>query len=158
MKDIITDICNKVISFFQSEKENSSKEIASNRLKLVLMQDRTNLDTATMERMRNELIEVISRYIVLDQEALELNLANEDDSMALMLTIPVLRAKTPEEIAEAIAELGANQCDDNDDDDDIETEIFEIVEDVEPTEATIDENEKEEVDAALIDDDEKEKN
>ena len=98
MKDIFTDIYNKVIGFFQAEKGDSSKVIASNRLKLVLMHDRTNLDTFTMQKMREQLIKVISKYIEIDQEALDLNLEGEGDAIALMLNIPVIRARTMEEI------------------------------------------------------------
>lgn len=100
MKDIFTNLYNKVIGFFQAEKGDSSKVIASNRLKLVLMHDRTNLDTLTMQKMREQLIKVISRYIEIDQEALDLNLEGEGDAIALMLNIPVIRARTPEEIEE----------------------------------------------------------
>lgn len=98
MKDIFTNLYNKVIGFFQAEKGDSSKVIASNRLKLVLMHDRTNLDTLTMQKMREQLIKVISRYIEIDQEALDLNLEGEGDAIALMLNIPVIRARTLEEI------------------------------------------------------------
>lgn len=98
MKDIFTNLYNKVIGFFQAEKDDSSKVIASNRLKLVLMHDRTNLDTFTMQKMREQLIKVISKYIEIDQEALDLNLEGEGDAIALMLNIPVIRARTMEEI------------------------------------------------------------
>ena len=98
MKDIFTNLYNKVIGFFQAEKGDSSKVIASNRLKLVLMHDRTNLDTFTMQKMREQLIKVISKYIEIDQEALDLNLEGEGDAIALMLNIPVIRARTMEEI------------------------------------------------------------
>lgn len=100
MKDIFTNLYNKVLGFFQAEKDDSSKNIASNRLKLVLMHDRTNLDTLTMQKMREQLIKVISRYIEIDQEALDLNLEGEGDAIALMLNIPVIRARTLEEIEE----------------------------------------------------------
>lgn len=104
MKDFLTDVYNKVINFFQQEKVEgeNTKETAKNRLKLVLMQDRSNLEPETMAQLREELIEVISKYIVIDKEALGLNLDGDGESMALMLNIPVIRAKKPEEIQEAL--------------------------------------------------------
>lgn len=99
--NIIADIYNKVLNFFQTEKDENSKDIASNRLKLVLLHDRTKLDNHTIECMRQELIDVISKYIEIDKEALDLNLAGEGSSIALMLNIPVVRPKTPEEIEAA---------------------------------------------------------
>ncbi len=104
MKDIFTDIYNKVIGFFrQSEQEANAKDIACNRLRVVLMQDRTNLTPELMERMRKELVELLSKYVEMDKEALELNLEQDGDQMALMLSIPVIRAKDEEEIKEALA-------------------------------------------------------
>ena len=102
MRDLLSELYSKVLNFFQqSEKEVASKDIASNRLKLVLMQDRTNLDSSTIEKMRIELVEVISKYVEIDTEAFNVNLEGAGDSIALMLNIPVIRAKTPEEIEEA---------------------------------------------------------
>lgn len=102
-ENIFSNFYNKVLSFFQKEKdsqEETAKDTATNRLKLVLMQDRSNLDGATMQKMREQLITVISKYIEIDQEALDLNLESDGDEIALMLNIPVIRARTPEEIDE----------------------------------------------------------
>ena len=102
-ENIFSNFYNKVLSFFQKDKPQegeSAKDSATNRLKLVLMQDRSNLDGATMQKMREQLIAVISKYIEIDQEALDLNLEADGDEIALMLNIPVIRARTREEIDE----------------------------------------------------------
>ena len=103
MKDIFAEFYNKVIGFFRrtEAEEESSKDVARNRLRVVLMQDRTNLTPELMEKMRKELIELLSKYVEMDKEALELNLEQEGDQMALMLSIPVLRAKEESEIEES---------------------------------------------------------
>lgn len=100
--NIFSSFYNRVLSFFQGDRNEgeSAKDKATNRLKLVLMQDRSNLDGATMQKMREQLICVISKYIEIDQDALNLNLEAEGDEIALMLNIPVIRARTPEEIEE----------------------------------------------------------
>lgn len=149
MKEILAELYTKVMSFFQSEKGENTKDIASNRLKLVLMHDRTKLDPLTLEKMRFELIDVISKYIVIDKDLLELNLAGEGDSIALMLNIPVLRAKSEQELQEEaeqrkLQEAAENEDDDNDEDD--EDENVDESEDIEEetSEETIDiENESE---------------
>lgn len=66
---------------------------AKNRLRLVLMHDRTQLSPAMMEQMRDELVEVINRYVEIDKDALELNLESESNTIALVANIPVLRAR-----------------------------------------------------------------
>lgn len=70
-----------------------ARTTATNRLKLVLMHDRTQLSPATMEQMRDELVEVISRYVEIDKDALELNLESESNTIALVANIPVLRSR-----------------------------------------------------------------
>ena len=101
MKEIFADIYNKVLNFFQSSKEEeNSKETACNRLKLVLMQDRVHMDPFIMQKMREEMIEILNKYLEIDNDSLDLNLAGEGDAVALMFNIPVIRAKSTEEIEE----------------------------------------------------------
>ena len=102
---ILQDLYNKVLGFFRqtdAEREESAKETACNRLRVVLMQDRTNLTPELLERMRKELVELLSKYLEMDKEALELNLEQDGDQVALMLSIPVIRAKDEEEIKAAL--------------------------------------------------------
>ncbi len=101
---LLSDIYNTVAKFFrpQEEQGDASKSVATNRLKLVLMQDRTNLTPKILEQMRGELIDLLSRYVELDKELLELNFEQEGDQVALMLSIPVIRAKDEEEIEAAL--------------------------------------------------------
>ena len=102
-ENIFTEIYNKILGFFgQTVVKDESKNTAVNRLRLVLMQDRTNLTPEIMNRMRSELIEVLSKYVELDKEALDLNIGQEGEQMALMLSIPVIRAKDEAEIQEAL--------------------------------------------------------
>ena len=101
---LFTDLYNTLSKFFHTQEEtgNASKSVATNRLKLVLMQDRTNLTPRILEQMRSELIDLLSRYVELDKELLDLNFEQEGDQVALMLSIPVIRAKDEEEIDAAI--------------------------------------------------------
>lgn len=103
---LFSDIYNTVAKFFrpQEEQGDASKSVATNRLKLVLMQDRTNLTPKILEQMRGELIDLLSRYVELDKELLELNFEQEGEQVALMLSIPVIRAKDEEEIEAALKE------------------------------------------------------
>ena len=111
MKDIFTDLYNKVLGFFRQtdKKEDNAKDIACNRLRVVLMQDRTNLTPELMEKMRQELIDLLSKYVEMDKEALELNFEQEGNQMALMLSIPVLRAKDEAEIERELAKEQAEK-------------------------------------------------
>ena len=108
MKAIISDILEEFNEFINNCKKivatggntDNTRDTAANRLKLVLMHDRTNLAPETMGKMRDELIEVISKYVIIDEEALDLNLGEVGDAVALLASIPIVRAKTQEEIDE----------------------------------------------------------
>ena len=104
---LFSDLYNTLAKFFHNQEEeqaDASKSVATNRLKLVLMQDRTNLTPRILEQMRSELIELLSRYVELDKELLDLNFEQEGNQVALMLSIPVIRAKDEEEIDAALKE------------------------------------------------------
>ena len=116
---LFTDIYNTVARFFRPQDEDASKSVATNRLKLVLMQDRTNLTPKILEQMRGELVDLLSKYLEMDKDLLELNFEQEGDQVALMLSIPVIRAKDEEEIeatlaAEAAAKAEANEVNEED--------------------------------------------
>ena len=147
---ILQNLYNKVLGFFrQTEQEETefSKDTACNRLRVVLMQDRTNLTPELMERMRKEMVELLSKYVEMDKEALELNLEQDGDQVALMLSIPVIRAKDEDEIKEALALEDAKKMEDEGQDEDASEE--ETVE-VEETEIVID---SESLDDDMSDDD-----
>ena len=86
----------------ETEEVESAKDTACNRLRVVLMQDRTNLTPELMDRMRRELVELLSKYVEMDKEALDLSLEQDGDQVALMLSIPVIRAKDEDEIKAAL--------------------------------------------------------
>ncbi len=132
--DLFTDIYNKVMGFFRrTDAEETAKDAACNRLRVVLMQDRTNLNPQLLEKMRKELIELLSKYVEMDKEALELNFEQEGEQMALMLSIPVLRAKPEEEIEKALEEEETEEKEESESDAE-ETDETEVVDDVENVE------------------------
>lgn len=110
---ILSDIYNSVAKFFRQQDEavcgDASKSVATNRLKLVLMQDRTNLTPKVLEQMRSELIDLLSKYLEMDKDMLELNFEQDGEQVALMLSIPVIRAKDEEEIEASQADTENNE-------------------------------------------------
>ncbi|MCA9798779.1 MAG: cell division topological specificity factor MinE [Cyanobacteria bacterium HKST-UBA06] len=69
----------------------SAKDDAKNRLRLVLMHDRTQLTPQTIESMRDELVDVISKYVEIDRDSLDLYLEQEADTIALVANLHVAR-------------------------------------------------------------------
>ena len=99
INDMVNDIvatCSRILSTEAKVDESASydsKDDAKNRLKLVLMHDRSQLSPAQITQMREELVDVISRYVEIDREALDLCLEAETNTIALVANIPVLRTK-----------------------------------------------------------------
>lgn len=75
-------------------KQEKSKSVAKDRLKLVLMHDRADIPAPMMEQLRNELIQVLSKYIEIDESDLNFALEREDNTVALVANIPIRRVRT----------------------------------------------------------------
>lgn len=93
-----------VINFFKKigrkdQIEEKSKDTAKERLHLVLMQDRANVSADFLDMMRQEIIEVIKKYIDVDEKDIDVRLTNktnEDGTMgapALYANIPITGIK-----------------------------------------------------------------
>ncbi len=75
-------------------KDNSSsKNVAKERLRLVLVHDRADMSPQLIEDLKEDLIKVISNYMEIDENALEVNLDSSNNTVALVANIPVLRMK-----------------------------------------------------------------
>ncbi|HQN43016.1 MAG TPA: cell division topological specificity factor MinE, partial [Anaerolineaceae bacterium] len=59
------------------------------RLKLVLINDRTDLTSSELEALKNELLEVIGRYIDIDPAAIRIEMMQEGREQRLLADIPL---------------------------------------------------------------------
>lgn len=75
-----------ILGMFKKEK---SGKVAKRRLQMVLIQDRANVSPEIMEKLRDDIIKVISKYMEINQSDMEISLENVDDSVALVANIPV---------------------------------------------------------------------
>ena len=81
------------------QEVNTSKDTAKERLHLVLMPDRANVSADFLELMKQEIIDVIKKYIEVDEEAIDVRLTNKanDDGTtgapALYANIPIMNIK-----------------------------------------------------------------
>jgi len=67
----------------------SSKDIARERLRLVLVHDRTAVSPEFISALKEDLIRVIQKYMDIDLESLLVNIEGEDNSVALVANIPI---------------------------------------------------------------------
>ena len=93
-----------IVNFFKrlkkaEEKNVPSKDTAKERLHLVLMQDRANVSADFLELMKQEIIEVIKKYIDVEEEAIDVRLTNEikedgtTGAPSLYANIPIVNIK-----------------------------------------------------------------
>ena len=73
---------------------NKSGNVAKERLQLVLLQDRIKLPPPMMEQMRDEIIGVISKYIDIDTEGIDITFTKVSQQDCLVANIPVVRKHT----------------------------------------------------------------
>ena len=96
---MLENILNFLKNLVKKEKSKESSDTAKERLHLVLMQDRANVSADFLELMKQEIIEVIKKYIDVDEEAIDVHLTNKsnDDGTvgapALYANIPIVTIK-----------------------------------------------------------------
>lgn len=94
-----------IFKFFKKAKKedkpssNKSKSAAKERLHLVLMQDRANVSADFLDLMKQEIIDVIKKYIEVDESAIDVRLTNKENedgtngAPALYANIPIITIK-----------------------------------------------------------------
>lgn len=85
--------------FNRLSRKRSSKDVAKERLKLVLIHDRANVSPQFLEMVKGEIIKVIQNYMEIDEEELDIQLtrtkSEEGDGIvpALIANIPIKNVK-----------------------------------------------------------------
>ena len=93
------NITNFLKKLGKKQKEKESSDTAKERLHLVLMQDRANVSADFLDLMKEEIIEVIKKYIDIDETAMDVRLTNQTNedgtqgAPALYANIPIINIK-----------------------------------------------------------------
>ena len=73
--------------FFNYKK--TSKESAKKRLQLVLMHDRASINPQLLDKLKEELLQVIEKYVEIDTSGMEISLDSDKRTVALVANIPI---------------------------------------------------------------------
>ena len=127
-----------ILNFFKglgkSEKETKSKDAAKERLHLVLMQDRANISADFLALMKQEIIEVIKKYIDVDENAIDVRLTNKSNedgttgAPVLYANIPIMSVK--DEAKEGARKVKAEVASETKEDEKAKKEAEKIVEEI----------------------------
>lgn len=97
LKEVFEPVLTFIKNLQKKDKEATSKQAAKDRLKLVLMQDRASVSPDFFEMMKQEIIDVIKKYIEIDEESLEVELTRGVEvgleGPALYANIPIKNVK-----------------------------------------------------------------
>ena len=97
LKEVFEPVLNFIRNIQKKDKAIASKQAAKDRLKLVLMQDRASVSPDFFELMKQEIIDVIKKYIEIDEESLEVELTRGIEAglegPALYANIPIKNVK-----------------------------------------------------------------
>ena len=81
------------IRWFRRERKSSisSKDEARQRLKLLLIHDQLELTPSDLDAMKGEILEVVKRYIPVDESAADLRVTRQSRNLTISSQIPVRR-------------------------------------------------------------------
>ncbi len=77
------------MGFWNRNADSRSSTTAKERLKFVLVHDRTDISLQTMDRMKNEIVEVIVRYFDIDPADLVIDIHHEGRNQKLVADVPI---------------------------------------------------------------------
>ena len=82
-----------ITEFFERllTSNRGSRDDVKRRLKLVLAHDRSTLNASTLEKMREEILVVVSKYVELDTDSLEFSIKTDSKMTALIANLPIRR-------------------------------------------------------------------
>lgn len=89
-----------ITEFFERllTSNRGSRDDVKRRLKLVLAHDRSTLNASTLEKMREEILIVVSKYVELDTDSLEFSIKTDSKMTALIANLPIRRILHPKDL------------------------------------------------------------
>src|SRR5579872_7152945 len=86
----------ELIDKLLGREERNPRDQARDRLRLVLMQDRSALPASVMEEIRKDIVKVLAKHCDVDESALDVNIERGGDgAVALTATIPIRNVRVP---------------------------------------------------------------
>ena len=82
----------------------NSKDRAKSRLKLIIAHDRASINSDMLTAMREEILDVVARYVEVDREEMEFSLSNDQRMTSLTANLPIRQIKRLGELQQQLQE------------------------------------------------------
>jgi cell division topological specificity factor len=89
---------------FPWNNNTNSRSRAKSRLKLIIAHDRASINSDMMEAMREEILEVVARYVEVNRDEMEFSLSNDQRMTSLTANLPIRQIKRMSELTEQLKE------------------------------------------------------
>lgn len=87
-----------------NNNNDSSRNHAKSRLKLIIAHDRASINPDMMEAMREEILTVVARYVEVNREEMEFSLSNDQRMTSLTANLPIRQIKRIGDLKEQLKE------------------------------------------------------
>jgi len=91
----------ELLERFFFRKSDTSRSKVKQRLKFILAHDRAALTPKMLDDLRREIMAVVSKYVELDDDGLEVTLESDQRMTALIANLPIRKVRNPEILEEA---------------------------------------------------------
>jgi cell division topological specificity factor len=117
MQTILNMIHGFLEMLFPWNNNANSRNHAKSRLKLIIAHDRACINPDMMTAMREEILDVVARYVEVDREEMEFTLSNDQRMTSLTANLPIRQIKRLGELKQKLQK-----------DDSIDLQELEVVE------------------------------
>lgn len=108
MQTILNMIHGFVEMLFPWNSNTNSRSHAKSRLKLIIAHDRASINPEMLTAMREEILDVVARYVEVDREEMKFSLSNDQRMTSLTANLPIRQVKRMGEMREQINKINKN--------------------------------------------------